>query len=113
MTITALQFNDVYYCIEINRNVKSKWQSRRTWAHFLLQELKNCNLLLNNHQQKNVGSHQKKKKKITHTQGQRRSLRKMVGGVKSCLESNLRPSRDDWRAQTKPCAYKETAQRLS
>ena len=61
MTITALQFNDVYYCIEINRNVKSKWQSRRTWAHLLLQELKNCNFLLNNHQQKNVGSHQKKK----------------------------------------------------
>ena len=62
MTITALQFNDVYYCIEINRNVKSKWQSRRTWAHLLLWELKNCNLLLNNHQQKHVGSHQKKKK---------------------------------------------------
>ena len=33
----------------------------------------------------------KKKKKIHHIQGQRRSHNKMVGGVKSCLESKLRP----------------------
>ena len=39
-------------------------------------------------------------KKITHIQGQRRSPRKMVGGAKSRLESNLLPARDTWRAQT-------------
>ena len=36
----------------------------------------------------------KKKKKIPHVQGQRRSSKKMVGGVKSCLESNPIPARD-------------------
>ena len=34
---------------------------------------------------------------------QRRSPNKMVGGAKSCLESNPIPARDTWRAQTKPC----------
>ena len=29
----------------------------------------------------------------------------MVGGVKSCLESNLRPTRDAQRAQTKLCVH--------
>ena len=33
-------------------------------------------------------------------QGQRRSLSKMVGGAKSCLESNPIPTRDAQRAQT-------------
>ena len=40
------------------------------------------NLLLNNHLQEIVGSHQKK---IPHVQGQRRSPRKMVGGAKILL----------------------------
>ena len=52
-------------------------------------------------------------KKITHVQGQRRSPRKMVGGAKLHLESNLIPARDSQRAQTKPCAHQETPQRLS
>ena len=34
----------------------ARWQSRRMCAH-LLQELQNCNGQLNNHWQKNVGSH--------------------------------------------------------
>ena len=54
-------------------------------AHLLLQELQNYNSLLINHLQENVGSHQKK---TPHVQGQRRSLSKMVGGVKLHLESN-------------------------
>ena len=55
------------------------------------------NSLLNNYQQENAGSHQKK---IPHVQGQRRSPSKMVGGVKLHLESNPIPSRDARRAQT-------------
>ena len=75
----------------------SRWQSRRSCAHFLLQELQNYNSLLSNRWQKNVGSHQKK---IPHIKGKRRSPSKMVGGVKSSLESNPIPARDAWRAQT-------------
>ena len=39
----------------------------------------------------------------------------MVGGVKLPLESNPIPTRDAWRAQTKPCAHQdpETPQSLS
>ena len=87
-------------------------QSRRTWAHLLLWELQNYNSLLNNHRQENDGSHQKK---IPHVQGQRRCPNKMIGGAKSCLESNPIPSRDIWRAQTKPCVHQdpETPQTLS
>ena len=62
----------------------------------------NCNLLLNNRQQENVGSHQKK---ILHIQRQRRSPNKTVGRAKSCLESDSIPTRDAWRAQTKPCVH--------
>ena len=39
----------------------------------------------------------------------------MVGGAKLCLESNLIPTRDAWRAQTKPHAHQdpETPQKLN
>ena len=37
---------------------------------------------------------------IPHVEGQRRSLIKMVGGAKSCLESNPIPARDAQRVQT-------------
>ena len=37
-----------------------RWWKRRTCAHLLLQELQNYNLLLNNYQLENAGSHQKK-----------------------------------------------------
>ena len=37
---------------------------------------------------------------IPHIQGQRRSPSKMVGGAKSCLESNPIPTRVAQRAQT-------------
>ena len=36
-------------------------------THLLLQELQNHNLILNNHPQDTVGSHQKKKKKKPNT----------------------------------------------
>ena len=36
---------------------------------------------------------------ISHVQGQRRSPNKMVGGLKSNLDSNLIPARDTLRAQ--------------
>ena len=54
-----------------------------------------------------------KNKKIPHVQGQRRS--KIVGGVKSSLESNSIPSRDTQGAQTKPSEHPdpEIPQRLS
>ena len=38
----------------------SRWQSRRTCPHLLLWELQNYNLLLSNHKQENVGSHQER-----------------------------------------------------
>ena len=72
-------------------------QSRRVCALCLLQELQNYNLLMNNRWLENV-SHQKK---ISHIQGQRRSLSKMLGGVKSLLESNPLPPRNAQRVQTK------------
>ena len=89
-----------------------KWQSRRTCAHLLLQELQNYNSLLNNYRQENVRSHQKK---IPHIQGQRRSPSKTVGGAKSHLESNPISARDTQKAQTKTCSHQdpETPQRLS
>ena len=75
----------------------TRWRSRRSYPHPLLGEVQNYNLVLNNHQQENVGSHQKK---IPHVQGQRRSPSKTVGGAKSCLESNPIPTRHTQRAQT-------------
>ena len=79
-------------------------------AH-LLREIQNYNSLLNNHWQKNVGSHHKK---IPHLQGQRRSPSKMVGRAKSHLESNPIPARDAQSIQTKPCEYETPeTQRLS
>ena len=62
--------------VRILKILPTRWQSRRTCAHLLLQELQNYSLLLNNHQQENVGSHQKK---IPQVQGQSRSHSKMVG----------------------------------
>ena len=56
------------------------------------------------------GSHHKK---IYHIQEQRRSPKKMVGAAKSYLEWNPIPTRDTWRAQTKPCPHQENPQRLS
>ena len=93
-------------CLDLPR-----WQSRRTCT-YLLQELQSCNLLLNNHLQENVGSHQEK---IPHFQGQRRSPNKNVRGAKLHLESNPISTRDAWRAQTKPCVHQEpeTPLRLS
>ena len=74
-----------------------RWWSRRRYTHLLQWECQNYNSLLNNHWQENVGSHQKK---IPHVQGQRRKPSKMIGGVKSRLESNPICSRDAQRAQT-------------
>ena len=74
-----------------------RWQSKKMCAHLLLRELQNYNLLLNNHQLENVGSHQKK---IPHIQGQRRSPRKMVGGANLHLELNPLCTRDAQRTQT-------------
>ena len=64
------------------RQVRATKTVEGAWAHLLLWELQNCNFLLSNHHQENVGSHQKK---IPHVQGQRRSPNKMVGGAKSHL----------------------------
>ena len=74
-----------------------RWQSKKMCAHLLLRELQNYNLLLNNHQLENVGSHQKK---IPHIQGQRRSPKKMVGGANLHLELNPLCTRDAQRTQT-------------
>ena len=47
---------------------------------YLLSEHQNCNWLLNNHQQEDTGTQQKK---IPHIQGQRRSHNETVGGAQS------------------------------
>ena len=53
---------------ELNKSPREQWlfqlrlQSRRTCTHLLLQELQNCNSLMNNHQKEYIGSHQN-----THT----------------------------------------------
>ena len=62
----------------------TRWQSRRMGARLFLQELQNCNSVLNSHWQENVGPHQKK---IPHVQEERRSPNKTVGGAKSRLIS--------------------------
>ena len=79
------------YKIKFSKNTPgmTRWQSRRTCTHLLLQELQNYSLLLNNLRQENVGSHHKK---IRHVQGQRRSPSKIVGGAKSCLNKTPYPS---------------------
>ena len=83
--------------IQASKIFSPRWGSKSRCAHLLLRELQNYNSLLNNHWQENVGSHQKN---ISDFQGQRRSPSKMVGGTKSCLESNPIPARDAQRAQT-------------
>jgi len=45
------------------------------------------------------------KKKDTPCPMAKENPRKTVGGVKLHLESNPIPTRDAWRAQTKPCAH--------
>jgi len=60
--------------------------------------------MLNNHWQENVGIHQKR---IPHIQGQRSSHNKTAGEVQSHLKSNLVPTRDAWRTQTKPCVHQD------
>ena len=74
---------------------RTRWQSKRICTPLLLWEIQNYNSPLN-HQQENVGSHQKK---TTHIQGQRRSPSNTVGRAKSPLESNPIHTRDAQRAQ--------------
>ena len=54
-------------------------------------------------------------KKDTPCPRAKEKINKMVGGGKSCLESNPIPVRDAQRAQTKPCAHQDpkAVQRLS
>ena len=47
------------------------------------------------------------------SKGKRRNPNKMVGGVKSHLESNTIPTRDTQRAQTQSCVHQGIPQRLS
>ena len=64
-------------------------------------------MLLNNHQQETVESHQKK---ISHVQEQRSRPNKTVWGAKLCLEPNPIPARDAQRAQTQPCVHQDPGQ---
>ena len=73
-----------------------RWPSRSSCAH-LLWELQNYNSLLSSCWLKKCWIPPKHN---THIQRQRRSPRKMVGGVKLCLESNSLPTRDAQRIQT-------------
>ena len=53
------------------------------------------------------------KKKIPYVQEQRSGPNKMVGGAKSCLESNPIPARDAQRAQTETCVHQDPGERSS
>ena len=96
------QKKEMLKCMLIQHN-DSRWQSRSTFTH-LLRKFQNCNSLLNNYQQENVGP---RLEKIPHIQGQRRSPSEMVGGVISHLELNPLPSRVAQSAQTKPCVHQD------
>ena len=87
--------------------------SNKLWSMTSMVDWGTCaQLLLQEHQNLQLAAEQPltrecwiTPKKDTPHQGQRRSLNKMVGGAKSCLESNLILARDTERAQTKPlCA---------
>ena len=99
-------------CTYIKKKDWARWQSRWMCTHLLLQELQNYNLLLNNHRQENVGSHQRK---TCHIEVQRRSPSKTVGGAKSHLESHPTPARDAQKGSNESlCApAPETPQRQS
>ena len=86
----------VIVLVAIVKFLTPRWWSRKTCAHLLLRELQNDNLLLNNHWQMLDPI----KKKIPHIQRQGRSPSKMVGEVKSHLESNPISTRDAQRPQT-------------
>ena len=86
----------VIVLVAIVKFLTPRWWSRKTCAHLLLRELQNDNLLLNNHWQMLDPT----KKKIPHIQRQGRSPSKMVGEVKSHLESNPISTRDAQRPQT-------------
>ena len=62
-----------------------RWQSRRTCAH-LLREQHNWNLSLNNHQQDNVGSHQKR---YTTHRGKREGPTRWFSSVQSLSRVRL------------------------
>ena len=79
-------------------------QSRRTCAHLLLRD----NSLLNNHQQENVGSHQKR---IPHVQGQRRPQQ---DGRRGKIMFRIKPyTRQRQSEDSNPCVHQEIPQRVS
>ena len=78
----------IWIVLKVSTTTRWTW---RTCTHLLLRALQNYNSLLSNHEQESVGSHQKE---IPHIQWQSRNPSKMVGVVKSCLESNPIPARD-------------------
>ena len=91
------RFTTAYSSLEFT----TRRRGRRMCAHLLLWEIQSYNSLLNNHQQENVGSHQKKK---PHIQRQRRSPSKTLRGAKSHLESNHITARDTQRLKQTLCA---------
>ena len=74
---------------------KSRWQSRRTYAH-LLQELQNYNSLLNNCWQENAGFH---RKDIPRPRAKEKPQQDGRRG-KTAFRIKSHTTRDAWRAQT-------------
>ena len=101
----------MFFNLSLNFSIKSSWSepvsSQSGFADCVLisssKSTKIVTSCCNNHLQKNGGTHQKK---MPHNQGQMRNCHKMVG-VQSCLKSNLIPTRDTWRAQTKHCGHQD------
>ena len=91
-----------------DRKTGSRRESRRMCTHLLLWEHQNHKWLLRTTIYRWLLEPTKKKKK-PYVQGQRRSWNKMVRGVWSYIKSSLIPTRDPWRAHTKPCAHRDPA----
>ena len=81
-------------------------------AHLLLRDLQNYNSLLNNHQQDNVGSHQK-----NDTSHPRAKEKPQQDGRRGEITFRLKPHTHQRHSEgsNKPCAHqdKETPQRLN
>ena len=87
----------------------SRWWSRRTCTHPLLQNHQNCNSLLNNHRTECWIPLKKDTPcpwaKETPQQDSR------TGEIAFRIKSNLTPVRDAQRAQTKPCVHQDPGKR--
>ena len=113
--LTGVRYNLIVVLICVSLIISDNYthfvprgQSRRIRAHLLLREFQTYNSLLNNHQQENVGSHQKR---IPRVQGQRRPQQ---DGRRGKIMFRIKPyTRQRHLEDSNPCVHQEIPQRLS